>query len=107
MTKKNFDDIMGAKLNQSNWFTQAKNERAFDDYINKIETKQNENGIPFIFVNRRLVSLGEGCAFGEVALLSNVNRMASVRTTKPTILATIKRHEFSIVFRKVMKRKRE
>lgn len=84
-----------------------RNEREFDEFTRKHELKFSENGLPYILLNRRLVSLGEGTAFGEVALLSNVKRMASVKTTVPTLLATITRHEFSTVLRKAMKRKQQ
>lgn len=58
-----------------------------------------------ILVNKRLAFLGKGAGFGELALLSNVKRMASVRTIVDSCLAIMTRRDFSVVMRRAQKRK--
>ena len=40
----------------------------------------NIEGDPVILINKPLITLEKGAGFGELALMSNVKRMASVRT---------------------------
>jgi ATP-binding cassette, subfamily B, bacterial len=47
------------------------------------------SGVPY-----RLAVLGDGCAFGEIALLWNVTRTASVRTLKPCTFISLQREQF-------------
>ena len=56
-------------------------------------------------VNKRLVFLNKGAGFGELALLSGVKRMASVRTIIDSTLAILNRKNFSTVMRRASKRK--
>ena len=56
-------------------------------------------------VNKRLVFLNMGAGFGELALLSGVKRMASVRTIVDSTLAILNRKNFSTVMRRASKRK--
>ena len=56
-------------------------------------------------VNKRLVFLNMGAGFGELALLSGVKRMASVRAIVDSTLAILNRNNFSTVMRRASKRK--
>lgn len=110
VTKKVMDDILGIKPGVS--FAEirlrgAKQERQLDDFIKAHHKAFQDQGKPFIYVNQRLVNLGSGTGFGELALMSDITRMASVRTTCNTTLATMSRKEFTAVLRKAMKRKQQ
>ena len=58
-----------------------------------------------ILANKRLVFLGKGAGFGELALMSSVKRMASVRTVVDSCLAILNRRDFGVVMRRAQKRK--
>ena len=78
------------------------------NYINRREaegTFANLEGESVILVNKRLVFLSKGAGFGELALMSSVKRMASVRVVVDSCLAILTRREFSIVMRRAQKRK--
>ena len=68
-------------------------------------TFSNLEGESVILVNKRLVFLSKGAGFGELALMSSVKRMASVRTVVDSCLAILTRREFTIVMRRAQKRK--
>ena len=68
-------------------------------------TFSNLEGESVILVNKRLVYLSKGAGFGELALMSSVKRMASVRVVVDSCLAILTRREFSIVMRRAQKRK--
>ena len=78
------------------------------NYIKRREadgTFTNMEGESVILVNKRLVFLGKGAGFGELALMSSVKRMASVRTIVDSCLAILTRRDFSVVMRRAQKRK--
>ena len=60
----------------------------------------NSQGDVVIPINRCIVQLSNGSGFGELALLSDIKRMASIRTTVPSCLATLTRSHFSACLRK-------
>ena len=62
-------------------------------------TFTNIVGDSVILVNKRLVTLGKGAGFGELALMSSVKRMASVRTVTASKLAILTRKDFTAVMR--------
>ena len=73
------------------------------DYIidHELNSKYiNSQGEAFIVVNRKLVELSTGSGFGELALMSDIKRMASIRTITYCSLATLNRANFSICLRK-------
>jgi CRP-like cAMP-binding protein len=71
-----------------------KQERMLDDYIRSHEKSFVDQGKPYIYVSLRLVCLGSGFGFGELALMKDIVRMASVRTTCTTTLATMSKKDF-------------
>ena len=58
-----------------------------------------------ILVSKRLVILSKGAGFGELALMSSVKRMASVRVIADSCFAILTRQDFSVVMRRAQKRK--
>ena len=54
----------------------------------------------------KLVDLGVGTGFGELALMKDVYipRMATIRTTAQTVLATMSRKDFKAVLKGAKKR---
>jgi CRP-like cAMP-binding protein len=54
-----------------------------------------ENGqVAVVMDGRRLATLGRGDFFGEIALLRDVPRTATVTTLEPTVVLTLGREEF-------------
>jgi len=62
-------------------------------------------GNPTLPVLKKIASLGIGNGFGELALMSDIPRMASVKTTVDTCFATLSRKDFNAVIRRAQKRK--
>ena len=65
----------------------------------------NSQGEAVLLVNKKLVELSTGSGFGELALLSDNKRMASIKTMERSSLATLTRAHFSTCLRKAQKRK--
>lgn len=62
---------------------------------------KNHNGEPTLLVNMHLINLHAGAGFGELALMSNINRMATVCTAvSPSVFLTLTRKDFSNVLRR-------
>ena len=56
---------------------------------------RNPYGAPILLVNKHLVNLKAGAGFGELALMSDIKRMATVRTAvNPCTLAVLARKDF-------------
>ena len=70
-------------------------------YVRKHEKDpnfKNHNGEPVLLVNKHLINLHAGAGFGELALMSDINRMATVKTAvSPCVLATLTRKDFANV----------
>lgn len=56
-------------------------------------------------MNKNLISLKKGAGFGELALMSDEPRMASVKTLEKCVLATLTKNDFMKVIRRAQKRK--
>ena len=66
----------------------------------------NFEGKPILYINKSLVVLNQGAGFGEVALMSDEPRMASVRTVgEECVLATLTRQDFKNVLKRAQNRK--
>ena len=106
ITKEAVDEILGVdsidgikSVRPLNTYREMK----LKDYIvmrTVVEKFVDPDGKYFLMVNKRLARLHKGQGFGELALMSSVRRMASVRTTKDSCLATLTRREFLVVMRR-------
>jgi hypothetical protein len=86
-------------------FAEVKDFPKFEEWIVRYMKHNIDQGDPFIHVSKKLVSLGKGTGFGELALMSSGPRMASIRTLSSTSLASMSRLDFAIVLKKAVKRK--
>ena len=56
-------------------------------------------------MNRRLVFLGAGAGFGEMALIGDDKRMATIVTSSDCIFAKMNKIDFKLILRKALRRK--
>ena len=103
VAKQELDCILGVKRiggqwKMPKWPISDQKYKKFEKYVQRLEANpiyMNHDGHPFLPVNKHLVNLHAGAGFGELALMSNVERMATVKTsTSCNILATMNREEF-------------
>ena len=79
-------------------------------YIQKHEDKEvpkffDSEGNACLLINKSLVFLEKGAGFGELALLSDTDRMTTCRANTKCSLGTLCRKNFSIILRRAQKRK--
>lgn len=86
------------------WPISERRQQLLCEYVKRHERDQqfrNLDGNPVIMVNKPLVNLQAGAGFGELALMSDIKRMATVRTATPScILVTLTRRDFGAVMRR-------
>lgn len=67
----------------------------------KGSTYRDSLGQPIFLINKHLVFLTAGAGFGELALMSDMKRMATVRTScKTSFLCTLTKKNFANVMRR-------
>ena len=58
----------------------------------------------FIFVTKEVVSLKPGSGVGELALMNNEPRAATVRTKQPSLFGYLERDEYTKVLKRAQER---
>lgn len=79
--------------------------KAYTKLHEKDKTSINMSGQPTLYVNRRLVFLGAGAGFGEMALIGDEKRMATIVTNSNCIFAKMSKIDFKLILRKSLRRK--
>ena len=115
ITRNEIDDILGILrdnceggsgqiINLPEWPINQHRQVMLQGYVRRHEKDpsfKNSYGEPVLLVNQHLINLQPGAGFGELALMSDINRMATVITsTSPCTLATLTRKDFSNVMRR-------
>ena len=106
------DEILGINNERHDVnFAQPLNEFRYGFLLSYIKRREedgtfiNAEGDPVFLINKPLILLNKGAGFGELALMSSVKRMASVRTSTDSCLAILTRRDFTIIMRSAQKRK--
>ena len=86
------DEVDGHIMTLPEWPISSKKQLILQAYVRRHEKEssfKNSDGHPFLLVNKSLIFLKAGAGFGELALMSNLPRMASVKSATPCVLATL------------------